>query len=46
MSDVATLKEWIGKGMRFISFSSDVDLLARAGEESLSQLRKGIEKQN
>ena len=35
MSNVATLKDWIGKGMRFISFSSDVDLLARAGERVL-----------
>ncbi len=44
MSNVATLKEWIQKGMRFVSFSSDVDLLARAGEESLAQLRSGIGK--
>jgi hypothetical protein len=42
MSDVATLKGWIRQGMRFISFSSDVDLLARAGEESLAQLRDGL----
>ena len=44
MSNVATLKEWIQKGMRFVSFSSDVDLLARAGQESLKQLRGGFEK--
>ena len=43
MSHVATLKEWIQKGMRFVSFSSDVDLLARAGQESLIRLRSGIE---
>ena len=43
MSNVATLKEWIEKGMRFVSFSSDVDLLARAGQESLIRLRNGIE---
>ena len=43
MSNVAALKDWIRKGMRFVSFSSDVDLLARAGEESLIQLRDGIE---
>ena len=42
MSNVETLKGWIGKGMRFVSFSSDVDLLARAGEESLIQLRDGL----
>lgn len=44
MSNVAALKDWIQKGMRFVSFSSDVDLLARAGEESLIELRSGIEK--
>jgi 2-keto-3-deoxy-L-rhamnonate aldolase RhmA len=42
MSNVAALKGWIRKGMRFVSFSSDVDLLARAGEESLVQLRDGL----
>jgi 2-keto-3-deoxy-L-rhamnonate aldolase RhmA len=42
MSSVETLKDWIQKGMRFVSFSSDVDLLARAGEESLVRLREGI----
>lgn len=42
MSDVETLKGWIRKGMRFVSFSSDVDLLARAGEESLVKLRDGL----
>ena len=44
MSNVETLKGWIQGGMRFVSFSSDVDLLARAGEESLVQLRGGFEK--
>jgi len=39
MSAVEPLKAWIQKGMRFVSFSSDVDLLARAGEESLIELR-------
>ena len=43
MSDAGTLKEWIKKGMRFVSFSSDVDLLAKAGQESLVKLREGIE---
>jgi 2-dehydro-3-deoxyglucarate aldolase/4-hydroxy-2-oxoheptanedioate aldolase len=41
MSNVATLKEWIQKGMRFVSYSSDVDLLARAAQESLKQLKGG-----
>jgi 2-keto-3-deoxy-L-rhamnonate aldolase RhmA len=44
MSNVDTLKGWIQRGMRFVSFSSDVDLLARAWEKSLVQLRGGIEK--
>ncbi len=39
MSKIEPLKDWIGQGMRFVSFSSDVDLLARAGKESLVQLR-------
>ena len=42
MSDAGTLKEWIEKGMRFVSFSSDVDLLAKAGQENLVRLREGI----
>jgi len=41
MADVTMLKAWIQKGMRFVSFSSDVDLLARAAAESLSQLKDG-----
>jgi 2-keto-3-deoxy-L-rhamnonate aldolase RhmA len=44
MSSVDSLKEWIGRGMRFVSFSSDVDLLARAARESLVELRKSGEK--
>ncbi len=43
MSKLETLKDWIRKGMRFVTFSSDVDLLARAAEENLVQLREGFE---
>ena len=39
MSNVESLKGWIQGGMRFVSFSSDVDVLARAWEESLVQLK-------
>jgi 2-keto-3-deoxy-L-rhamnonate aldolase RhmA len=39
MSKIETLKDWIQKGMRFVTFSSDVDLLTRAASASLSQLR-------
>jgi hypothetical protein len=28
--------------MRFVTFSSDVDMLARAAEESLAQLKEGL----
>jgi 2-keto-3-deoxy-L-rhamnonate aldolase RhmA len=42
MSQLETLKDWIQKGMRFVTFSSDVDLLARAAEESLAQLKEGL----
>lgn len=45
MSKVELLRDWIGRGMRFVSFSSDVDLLARAAKESLVQLRKGLNSQ-
>jgi 2-keto-3-deoxy-L-rhamnonate aldolase RhmA len=44
MSDVQTLRAWIEKGMRFVTFSSDVDLLARAAAESISALKQGFEK--
>lgn len=44
MSSVDSLKDWIGRGMRFVSFSSDVDLLARAARECLVELRKSGEK--
>ena len=40
MSKLETLKGWIRQGMRFVTFSSDVDLLAKAAQESLVQLRK------
>ena len=40
MSKRETLKNWIRRGMRFVTFSSDVDLLARAAQESLAHLRK------
>jgi 2-keto-3-deoxy-L-rhamnonate aldolase RhmA len=40
MSKLETLKGWIRQGMQFVTFSSDVDLLARAAQESLVQLRK------
>ena len=42
MSDLKMLKSWIEKGMRFISYSSDVDLLTRASAESLSQLKTSV----
>ena len=40
MSKRETLKDWIRHGMRFVTYSSDVDLLARAAQESLAHLRK------
>jgi len=39
MSKLETLKDWIHKGMQFVSFSSDVDLLTQAASAGLSQLR-------
>ena len=42
MSNLEMLGAWIKKGMRFISFSSDVDMLARGATDSLIQLKKII----
>jgi 2-keto-3-deoxy-L-rhamnonate aldolase RhmA len=42
MSNLEMLKAWIEKGMRFVTFSSDVDLLSRAAADSLAQLKKVI----
>jgi 2-keto-3-deoxy-L-rhamnonate aldolase RhmA len=42
MSNLEMLSSWIKKGMRFVTFSSDVDLLARAAADSLVQLKKSI----
>jgi 2-keto-3-deoxy-L-rhamnonate aldolase RhmA len=42
MSNLEMLGGWIKKGMRFVTFSSDVDLLARAAADSLVQLKKTI----
>ena len=44
MSNLDMLKAWIEKGMRLVSFSSDVDLLARAAADSLTQLKKILKK--
>ena len=42
MSNPETLGAWIKKGMRFVTFSSDVDMLAKAAADSLVQLKKVI----
>jgi 2-keto-3-deoxy-L-rhamnonate aldolase RhmA len=42
MSNLEMLSAWIEKGMRFVTFSSDVDLLARSATDSLVQLKKAI----
>jgi 2-keto-3-deoxy-L-rhamnonate aldolase RhmA len=44
MSNLEMLAAWIKKGMRFVTFSSDVDLLARSAADSLVQLKKVIKK--
>ena len=41
MSNLEMLSAWIEKGMRFVTFSSDVDMLARGATDSVIQL-KGI----
>jgi hypothetical protein len=42
MSNLEMLSAWIKKGMRFVTFSSDVDMLARSAADSLVQLKKAI----
>lgn len=42
LGSVALLKTWIAKGMRMITYSSDLGLLMEAGAASLSQLRTGL----
>jgi 2-dehydro-3-deoxyglucarate aldolase/4-hydroxy-2-oxoheptanedioate aldolase len=39
MFDPAHLKPWIDKGMRFIAYSSDVNMLADAASAALAELR-------
>ena len=43
MAKLETLKDWIRRGMRFVTFSSDIDLLARAAAESLVQLKEACQ---
>lgn len=40
MAKLETLEDWIRRGMRFVTFSSDIDLLARAAQESLVRLKE------
>ena len=39
MSNLEMLGAWIKKGMRFVTFSSDVDMLARSATDSVIQLK-------
>ena len=39
MFDPAHLKPWIDKGMRFIAYSSDVNMIADAASAALTELR-------
>ncbi|MCX8011573.1 MAG: aldolase/citrate lyase family protein [Desulfobacterota bacterium] len=42
--DLAALKTWVNKGMRFVTYSSDVALLADAARNSVSELKTMIKK--
>ncbi len=41
MFDVAQITEWIAKGMRLISYSSDINMLADASAKDVAELKKG-----
>ena len=41
MFDVAQITEWIAKGMRLISYSSDINMLADAAAKDVAELKKG-----
>jgi 4-hydroxy-2-oxoheptanedioate aldolase len=40
MFDLQALKNWVGKGMRFVTYSSDVTLLADAAASGIAEIRK------
>ncbi len=42
MFDVAQITEWIAKGMRLISYSSDINMLADAAAKDVAELKKGL----
>ena len=42
MFDPAHLKPWLDKGMRFIAYSSDVNMLADAASAALTELREHL----
>ena len=42
MNKLETLKEWIQKGMRFVTYGSDVDMLARGAADSLARLKNTL----
>jgi 2-keto-3-deoxy-L-rhamnonate aldolase RhmA len=42
MFDLASLKTWISRGMRFVAYSSDISLLADAAAGSVEQLKAGF----
>lgn len=41
--DMAALKNWIGKGMRFVTYSSDVALLADAARNAVQDLKSTVD---
>ncbi len=44
MFDVAVLKPWVEKGMRFVAYSSDVSLLADAAARGIEELRSVVKR--
>ena len=43
MFDVAQITQWIAKGMRLISYSSDINMLADAAMKDVAQIKKCID---
>ena len=42
MAELEMLKDWIKKGMRFVTYGSDVQLLEDAALYSVSELRRRV----
>ena len=42
LTDIKSVKEWAGRGMRFISYSGDLAFIVDAAARDLAQIREGL----